>query len=284
MLCSSVHTIYHVYNADLQCIDKADDSKIVSTTQAKTCDLTPTQLILGFAAVLSSTSMLGMKIVNVKLIRSLWNEDEKLKLEREALLAELHQSLSTDAEMAEKVGKVVRRLSMAGGPIKRDASVPAMNRAVTAASPPVLPRPQKAPTIHAAGPEFVTARDGPPSMRTATLATVNVQPEPTAAATPAAAAKHARKRGTDAIGQTRAERAEPSDDRPTVRGQCPACERPVFSTDDGRFSLRGTYYHAECVKGPCGRCGNQVLGDQDRSKLGNVYFHTAPCPPPSFYT
>ena len=62
---------------------------------------------------------------------------------------------------------------------------------------------------------------------------------------PAAAAKHARKRGTDTIGQTRAERAEPSDDR-TVRGQCPACERPVFSTDDGRFSLRGTYYHAEC--------------------------------------
>ena len=261
---------YYLTKSMMECIDKADDSLKASTEQAKTCDLTPTQMILGFAAILSSTSMLGMKIVNVKLIRALWTEDTRLQLEREALLAELNQSLSSD--MAEKVGEVVkRRLSTVAWPTKRP-------NPATTASPSAAPQSTPnaaAPTSEAANRDFVTSRNDAQGMRH-TLALVNVQP--------AATAEPERTRSTIAIGTTRAQRAAPSEDssQPAVRGQCPACERPVYNTDEGRFSLRGTYYHAECVKGPCGCCGNQVLGDQDRSRLGNVYFHNA-CPPAEFY-
>ena len=36
-----------------------------------------------------------------------------------------------------------------------------------------------------------------------------------------------------------------------VRGVCPACDRNVYSTDEGRIREAGRYYHLQCSKGVC---------------------------------
>jgi hypothetical protein len=52
----------------------------------------------------------------------------------------------------------------------------------------------------------------------------------------------------------------------------------VYSSDEGRVKEGDHYYHRECVKGVCSRCGNSVYGDQERGRDEDTYYHIQ-CPP-----
>jgi hypothetical protein len=58
-----------------------------------------------------------------------------------------------------------------------------------------------------------------------------------------------------------------------LRGECPACKRNVFTTDEGRVKEGNAYYHAGCVKGVCYKCSKNVYADQARSREGDAYYH-----------
>jgi hypothetical protein len=62
------------------------------------------------------------------------------------------------------------------------------------------------------------------------------------------------------------------------RGECPACKKGVYTTDEGRVREGDSYYHEGCVKGACSKCGNNVYGDQARGHENGAYFHLE-CPP-----
>ena len=61
------------------------------------------------------------------------------------------------------------------------------------------------------------------------------------------------------------------------RGDCPVCGKAVYSTDDGRVRDGDDYYHKDCVKGTCCKCGMNVYATQERSKEGTSYYHLE-CP------
>lgn len=67
-------------------------------------------------------------------------------------------------------------------------------------------------------------------------------------------------------------------EEPSFRGVCRACNRNVYSSDEGRVKEGDHYYHRECVKGVCSRCGNSVYGDQERGRDEDTYYHIQ-CPP-----
>jgi hypothetical protein len=69
----------------------------------------------------------------------------------------------------------------------------------------------------------------------------------------------------------------PQEPQGAFRGVCPACDRNVYSTDEGRIREGDRYYHLQCVKGVCGRCGQNVYGDQERGRDGAMYYHIE-CP------
>ena len=60
---------------------------------------------------------------------------------------------------------------------------------------------------------------------------------------------------------------------PEVRGVCPGCERNVLSNDEGRHREDDIYYHSECVKGWCGRCGKIVHNNASRTRVDGDYWH-----------
>jgi hypothetical protein len=61
------------------------------------------------------------------------------------------------------------------------------------------------------------------------------------------------------------------------RGECPACKKGVYTTDEGRVREGDSYYHEGCVKGACSKCGDNVYGDQARGHENGAYFHLE-CP------
>jgi hypothetical protein len=60
---------------------------------------------------------------------------------------------------------------------------------------------------------------------------------------------------------------------PEVRGVCPGCARNVLSNDEGRHREDDIYYHSECVKGWCGRCGKIVHNNGARTWVDGEYWH-----------
>ena len=60
---------------------------------------------------------------------------------------------------------------------------------------------------------------------------------------------------------------------PEVRGVCPGCARNVLSNDEGRHREDDIYYHSECVKGWCGRCGKIVHSNGARTWVDGEYWH-----------
>jgi hypothetical protein len=60
---------------------------------------------------------------------------------------------------------------------------------------------------------------------------------------------------------------------PEVRGVCPGCERNVLSNDEGRHREDDIYYHSECVKGWCGRCGKIVHNNGAPTCVDGEYWH-----------
>ncbi len=69
------------------------------------------------------------------------------------------------------------------------------------------------------------------------------------------------------------EHAGASSGPPTVRGICDGCGQGVLSNDNGRVREGESYFHAHCVRGPCGGCGLVVHAAAGREKRGEVYWH-----------
>ena len=58
-----------------------------------------------------------------------------------------------------------------------------------------------------------------------------------------------------------------------IRGVCDGCGQNVMSNDEGRKREADNYYHAECVRGQCGGCGRVVHTKSARASIRGVYWH-----------
>ncbi len=58
-----------------------------------------------------------------------------------------------------------------------------------------------------------------------------------------------------------------------ARGVCDGCGQNVMSDDEGRQRENHKYYHADCVKGRCGGCGQVVHASSARASIRGVYWH-----------
>ena len=58
-----------------------------------------------------------------------------------------------------------------------------------------------------------------------------------------------------------------------IRGVCDGCGQNVMSNDEGRKREGDNYYHAECVRGQCGGCGRVVHTKSARASIRGVYWH-----------
>ena len=58
-----------------------------------------------------------------------------------------------------------------------------------------------------------------------------------------------------------------------MRGVCDGCRRGVLSNDEGRIREGDKYYHAECVICQCGGCGRVVHAESAIASLRGVYWH-----------
>jgi hypothetical protein len=58
-----------------------------------------------------------------------------------------------------------------------------------------------------------------------------------------------------------------------ARGVCDGCGQNVMSDDEGRQREGNKYYHAGCVKGRCGGCGQVVHASSARASIRGVYWH-----------
>jgi hypothetical protein len=220
------------------------------------CDLPAdfNQLAVLILSTLSSAAMLAYKLGLVDQIRLRILLRASYKQERDALLENLiDMRRSASSAPAVPVGAVqsagseaaVAPVSIPGG---QASSVPAVPDLSPAASPPAAPPPAAAPSARSVptpapaplNPEFSVRRNLPTA--------------------PAGSS------GSSSSGG--------------VRGTCPGCNRSVLSTDDGRVKEGDNYYHQECVKGPCSKCGKSVYADQERGREGPgaPYYHIT-CPP-----
>ncbi len=59
----------------------------------------------------------------------------------------------------------------------------------------------------------------------------------------------------------------------SVRGVCDGCGQDVLSNDEGRKREGDKYYHEGCVKGQCGGCGRVVHAESARASIRGVYWH-----------
>ena len=63
------------------------------------------------------------------------------------------------------------------------------------------------------------------------------------------------------------------DEQVEVRGVCDGCGQNVMSNDEGRKREGDNYYHADCVRGQCGGCGRVVHTKSARASIRGVYWH-----------
>jgi len=64
-----------------------------------------------------------------------------------------------------------------------------------------------------------------------------------------------------------------ADEEVSVRGVCDGCGQDVLSNDEGRKREGDKYYHEGCVKGQCGGCGRVVHAESARASIRGVYWH-----------
>jgi hypothetical protein len=198
-------------------------------------------------------------------------------------------TLSSAAMLAYKLGLVdqirLRILLRASYKQERDALLENLiDMRRSASSAPAVP----VSAVQFAGSEAAVA---PASIRGGQALSVPAVPDLSPAAPPPAAAPSARSVPTPAPAPLNPEfsvrrnlptapaGSSGSSSSGGVRGTCPGCNRSVLSTDDGRVKEGDNYYHQECVKGPCSKCGKSVYADQERGREapGAPYYHIT-CP------
>ena len=241
-------SLYYLTWSVQECTKSAYDNRSPPYTLV-VCDLPmETKQLMAFVlSTVTSVSMLAFKLAKISLIRLRWHEREMLQVERTRLLTELAQQAQGDGQRLTAAPTPAADGSDAA--FAAGASVPAQGAAASGAhtiviSAPALvlsPAAAPAPALAELDPAFTLARNLP-------------------------AASHAP--GSSAAGPSNV-----SQELRAFRGECPACRRNVYTSDEGRVKEGDHYYHQECVKGVCTLCSKTVYGDQERGRDGDAYYH-----------
>jgi hypothetical protein len=253
----SAWSLYYLTWSVQECTQSAYDSRSPPYPPI-VCDLPieTRQLIVFVLSPVTSAGMLAFKLAKIPLIRSRWKELEMLQVERTRLLAELLAHGSGDgAVLPAAPAPTANGSNMGQAALAASADAPvalaggAPNNAASAPAAQVVSAPAPAPA--ALDPEFTLARNA---------SAVSQAPVSASAAG--------------------ASNSVPQEPQGAFRGVCPACQRNVYTSDEGRVREGEHYYHAGCVKGPCNRCGKSVYGDEERGRdsEGGAYYHVQ-CPP-----
>ena len=193
--------------------------------------------------MLSTSTSIGMLAYKAGLIEALrlrYQERKRLRVELTLLLAELRR----ESEPSSSVGLLATPLSVPPNPGVADVGGGASDAQPSANDAPHAPT-----EVAEQGPEFIVARNAASSSG-----------------------------GAPSSGASGSTSGIASGSAGALRGECPACKRNVYATDEGRVKEGNSYYHAECVKGVCTKCNNNVYGDQARLREGDAYYHLE-CPP-----
>jgi hypothetical protein len=187
-----------------------------------------------------SIGMLGHKAGLIEALRRRYEERKRLRVELTLLLAELRR----ESEPSSSVGLLATPLSVPPNPGVADVGGGASDAQPSANDARHAPA-----EVAEQGPEFIVARNAASSSD-----------------------------GASSSGTSGSASESASGSVGALRGECPACKRNVYTTDEGRVKEGNAYYHAGCVKGVCTKCNNNVYGDQARSREGDAYYHLE-CPP-----
>ena len=231
---------YYLYMSMQDCLQPAQGG-------ASTC-IPFASLRINMLSTSTSIGMLAYKAGLIEALRLRYQERKRLRVELTLLLAELQR----EREPSSSVGPVVPPLS--GLP---NSGVSNVGDGASDAQPPAHDAPHAPAEVAEQGPEFIVARN---------------------AASSSGGAASSGSGGASGSGAAGSAPASASGLAGALRGECPACKRNVYTTDEGRVKEGNTYYHAECVKGVCTKCNNNVYGDQARSRAGDAYYHLE-CPP-----
>ena len=250
----SALSLYYLTWSVQECTKSAYDNRSPPYTLV-VCDLPieTRQLVAVVLSTVTSVSMLAFKLAKIALIRLRWSQREMLQVERTRLLAELAQQAQGNGPvLTAGPASAADGIDAAPAAPAAGASVPAQVAAasgvhnIVASAPALALSPAPAPAQAGLDPEFTLARNVP---------AVSQAPR------------------SSAPGPSNASQEEPQ----AFRGECPACHRNVYSSDEGRVREGDHYYHQECVRGVCHRCSKNVYGDQERGRDGDTYYHIQ-CP------
>jgi hypothetical protein len=197
--------------------------------------------------MLSTSTSIGMLAYKAGLIEALrlrYQERKRLRVELTLLVAELQH----ESEPSSSVGPVAPPLSGPPNPVVADVGDGASDAQPSANDSPA--------EVAEQGPEFIVARH---------------------AASFSGGASSSGSGSAPSSGAFGSASGSASGSAGALRGECPGCKRNVYTTDEGRVKEGNTYYHAECVKGVCTKCNNNVYSDQARSREGDAYYHLE-CP------
>jgi hypothetical protein len=209
--------LYYVVRSVQDCAQPAART-LAESLSALSCNLSPRSTWITILSTVSSVGMLAYKLGIVKVIRLRRSERDLLRSESRRLnVAVRHASGTAGAGAASGV------MQPRGPSLGATVVVPTA----------VAPR-------TASDLEFIVSRAGP--SRSAA---------PRLAGTAVAAV----------------------DEDVSVRGVCDGCGQDVLSNDEGRKREGDKYYHEECVKGQCGGCGRVVHAESARASIRGVYWH-----------
>ena len=200
--------------------------------------------------MLSTSTSIGMLAYKAGLIEALrlrYQERKRLRVQLTLLLAEIQP----DGEPSSSVGPAAPLLAGPPNPVVADVGDGASDAQPSANDAPHAPA-----EVAEQGPEFIVARH---------------------AASSSGGASSSGSGGAPSSGAFGSASGSASGSAGALRGECPGCKRNVYATDEGRVKEGNTYYHAECVKGVCTKCSNNVYADQARSREGDAYYHLE-CP------
>ena len=204
--------LYYLVRSVQDCAQPAART-LAESLSALSCDLSPRSTWITILSTVSSVGMLAYKLGLVEVIRLRRCERDLLRSESRRLNVALPHASGAAAGAA------------SGGVQPRGPSPGAAGS---------VPTPSEAQQESASDPEFILSRAGPSRSAAPRLA----------------------------------EEAELS-----VRGVCDGCRRGVLSNDEGRIREGDKYYHAECVICQCGGCGRVVHAESAIASLRGVYWH-----------
>ncbi len=210
--------LYYLVRSVQDCAQPAARS-LAESLSALSCDLSPRSTWITILSTVSSVGMLAYKLGLVEVIRLRRSERDLLRSQSRRLNMALPHASGTAAGAA------------SGGVQPRGPSL------VAAVA---VPTPSVAQQQSAFDPEFIVSRAGPSRSAGLRLAGAAV-----------AAA----------------------DEEVSVRGVCDGCGQDVLSNDEGRKREGNKYYHEGCVKGQCGGCGRVVHAESARASIRGVYWH-----------